>query len=285
MRHAAILSLALVSAGCGGGAKAPDSGMADDGPAAAQDASADLVTTGASDGAAGDLAPALVGPAVVGKVADESGKLLSGAVVRACSLTRCLVGKSDASGAFSFQMLEKAAIAVNSPEITTTTPRHAESLVPIALTDDSTVDVGTIYVPNLPTGAFLGPTSSDPQTVMVGDGLELTVRRAALTAPLGDLDNNIAARAVPLAHVPSLPLGGETVVAVYALFPYGMTSSTPIALRLPTTLPAGTAVSLRTTDPFDGHLSPPVAAHSDGNVIASDSGQGIATLTWLIVSR
>jgi hypothetical protein len=121
---------------------------------------------------------------------------------------------------------------------------------------------------------------------MVGDGLQLIVRRADLTVAIGDTLVDLAARAIPMAHLHPLPaLGAETVVAVYALHPFTATSKSPIAVTAPSTLPAGTSVNFRTISEIDGHLSTPVHGQADGTSVATDPSAGIVELSWLVISH
>lgn len=227
-------------------------------------------------------------PAVVGIVKDEAGNAIADLVVQACTLRICLLGKTDADGRFTVAGLEPPVdVAVKTPESDAMTPFRAESIAPVRLVNNSIVDVGTLYVSTLLPAITLGPTSSDPQEVALGDGLTLTLRRSDLTMPFGVTeDDQLAARLIALGHVPKLAeLGSEKVVAVYALFPFGTKSKSKIPVGLPTTLPAGTKVRLRTIGELDGKLSAAESGTSDGKFVISDPGAGILNLTWLVVSQ
>ena len=56
---------------------------------------------------------------------------------------------------------------------------------------------------------------------------------------------NLAARRLPADRISAFRLPpGERIVAVYALHPFGAISDSPIGVRIPSTLPAGTPVFL-----------------------------------------
>jgi hypothetical protein len=85
--------------------------------------------------------------------------------------------------------------------------------------------------------------------------------------------------------VPVLPaLGPETVVAAYAFYPFGARSQSKMGVRVPTSVPAGTALRLRTINELNGTLSGFEPGRSDGRFVTTDPGAGILELTWLIVS-
>jgi hypothetical protein len=57
-----------------------------------------------------------------------------------------------------------------------------------------------------------------------------------------------------------------------------------MGVRLPTSLPAGTALRFRTINELNGKLSSFDTGRSDGAFVTTDPGAGIVELTWLIVS-
>jgi hypothetical protein len=62
-------------------------------------------------------------------------------------------------------------------------------------------------------------------------------------------------------------------------------SSSPIAVRAPSDLPAGTAVRFRSISEIDGHLSEPALGLANGTAVETEPGAGITELTWLVISR
>ena len=246
---------------------------------AAEDRDADIEDGAVMDGS---LPP---GPGLAGILRTEDGAPLE-AMVLACLATTCYFGESIADGTFYFMVQPPAEIALKTLEDLDTTPRRGAALAPVTLTDDTLAYVGSIYVPNLPAGTPFGPTSSDPQTLAAGDGLELTLNRADLTPRLGDVLRDLAARAIPPARRPAFPeLGSEEVIAVYALHPFGAHSSSPIGVAATSTLAAGTTVRFRSVSELDGRMSPPAEGMADGAYVRTNVGQGIEELSWIVISR
>jgi hypothetical protein len=206
--------------------------------------------------------------------------------VLACQATTCLFGDSGSDGRFEFAVVPPANVALKTHTVLAQNPRLAAALEPVAVVDDTLVDVGTVYVPDLPAGSVIGPETEDPQTLQAGDELELTVNRADLTAPLGEFLFDVAARRLPEQHIPPYPeLGGEQVVAVYAMHPFGGTSASPIGVRAPADLPDGTSVKFRTISEIDGTFSEPVTGQVDAGYAATGPGVGITRITYLVITR
>jgi hypothetical protein len=227
-----------------------------------------------------------MGPGLAGTLVDETGQPLPDNMVLACMATTCLFGNSDGDGHFFFSIEPSAEVALKTLEKLSTSPRLAAALQPVRITNDDLVDVGNLHVPHLPAGVPFGPATEDPQTLAAGDGLELTLRRADLKPHLGDALVDLAARAIPAARFPPLPeLGGEEVVAIYALHPFAATSTSPIGVKAPSTLGAGTVVKFRAISEIDGRLSEPALGKADGAFVTTDVGAGIHALTWLVISR
>jgi len=226
------------------------------------------------------------GPALVGEVRDESGQLLPNLQVLACQLTICLYGASGDDGRFVIPVEPPADIALKTIENVGFNPPRGAALQPIRFSSDGPVNVGTLWVPLLSQGAPLGPITRDPQTLAVGDGLELTVRRADLTAPVGVSLSHIRARAVPLSQVaPYQQLEGREAIAVFALSPFGAKSRSPISVRVPSNLPAGTPVTFQTISELNGFFSAAVPGTADGTFVTTDPAHGIEELTRLVISR
>lgn len=268
-----FLSLMQLGAGCGDdGAGNLDSGTRD---------------SGVADGrGAGDAGMDPPGPGLAGTLVDEAGAPLPFEMVLACMSTVCLFGGSEADGRFVFPIEPPAEVALKTLADLSTTPRRAATLCPVRIVDDALVKVGALHVPSLPPGVPIEPASADPQTLLAGDGLELTLRRADLAPRLGDELVDVAARRVPPEQVcPQLALAGEEIVAVYALHPSAAVSASPIAVRAPSDLPAGTVVEFRTISEIDGHFSEPAPGRATGTAVETDPAAGITELTWLVISR
>ncbi|MFB3814168.1 MAG: hypothetical protein ACE14L_08655 [Terriglobales bacterium] len=219
-------------------------------------------------------------------VKDESGGNLAGVRVQGCTKTVCLTAATEPSGRFYISGFDVPVdVAVKIPEDETATPPRLEAVTPVRLVDDSVADAGTLYVPAMPAPVRLGVKSA--QAVELSQDVALKLNSNDFVwPPTARRTDQLAARLLPSMHVPRFPeLRGEEVVAVYAFFPFGTRSKSKIAVRLATTLPAGTSVRLRTVGELDGRLSSPEGATSNGRYIVSDPGTGITDLTWLVVSR
>jgi len=191
-------------------------------------------------------------------------------------------------GRFRFDLPLKTPVQVllKTPEQLTGTRRLGAAMFPVNVGGRGPIDVGALFVPNLPAGVPLPAAGSGRQVVSVGDGLDLSLDPAHLKAAPGHVLMHLAARRLPGARAAALRLpAGERVVAVYALHPFGATSDSPIGLRAPSTLAAGTAVKFRTMGELDGTLSEPVPGRATGRHLATDLSAGITHLTYLVISR
>jgi len=225
------------------------------------------------------------GPGLAGTLRDENGDPRNGQQVAACMSHTCLYDTTGLDGRFYFPIEPSEDIALKTPERLGEFPRRGASLCPILIRDQSLVDVGDFHVPSLPDGTFIEAEDQDPQTLDVGDGLELTLSRGDIEPAVGDTLVDAAARLVtPERRPDQLAVEGEEIIAVYALHPFAATSSSPIQVRADSTLTAGTAVNFRTISEIDGHFSEPVSGAADGSVVATDEGLGITELTWLVIS-
>lgn len=225
---------------------------------------------------------------IVGTLVDARDAPLARRNVLACMATVCLRGETGDDGGFDFTVEAPAEVAIKSPAELSARPRRAAALYPLRVSgaERGPVDVGALRVPELPDGAALDAGDPERVTLDVGDGVALTLRPEALTPPLGYALVEVAARAVPVEWMPPIAaLGGEALVAVYALHPFGARSAEPIAVRAPSSLPAGTPVWFRTISELDGRCSDPVPGRADGRVVETAPSAGVDTLTWLIVSR
>jgi hypothetical protein len=233
-----------------------------------------------------DDPPDDAGPAITGVLIDPAGQPLAGVAVLACQASSCANGETDPDGRFHFVVEPPADVALKTHPNLAGTPRLAAALEPVDILDDTLIDLGTVYVPGLPSGAVIGPATDDPQTLAVGDGLELTFNGADLTPALGEFLYDIAARRLPEEHVPAYAeLSDEQIVAVYALHPFAASSASPIAVRAPADLPDGTLVWFRTVGELDGNCSEPVLGEAQGGYVTTAPGAGITRLTYLVISR
>lgn len=243
-----------------------------------------LASCGDGTSETGDDETVPEGPGLRGQLIDAAEQPLAGVQILACQATTCLYAESGVDGRFEFVIEPPADVALKTHAALASTPRGAAALEPVDIVDDSLVDVGTLYVPDLPTGVVIGP-SEDPQTLAIGDGLELTLIGTDITPSIGEFLYDIAATRLPSQHVPPYPdLEGTEVIAVYALHPFAATSSSPIAVRVPTDLPDGTTIEFRTINPLDGNFAEVVPGHVENGHAISDPGTGITRITYLVVS-
>jgi hypothetical protein len=275
---------AAQTSGSGGAGAGGSGGAGASGSGGAGASGSGGAETGGGAGSGGDPS----GPSVTGVLEDEMGQPIGGAAVLCCSLTACYSDSSNGDGRFSFSFEAELPVdfVLKSLEDSEAMPRRAVTMFPLNFVDVTPIDVGALFVPSLPAGAVLGPKSSDPQTLEVGDGLKLIVNSADLSPPLDVLLYDIAARRVPQERVPPLPdLGAEEVIAVYALYPFATTSESPIGVRAPSDLPPGTPVRFRSMSEFDGKLSAPAEGQADGAQVKTEPSAGIEELTWLVISK
>ncbi|PRQ06302.1 hypothetical protein [Enhygromyxa salina] len=230
----------------------------------------------------------IAGPGLRGRLIDAAEQPMPNVQVLACQATSCAYGQSGPDGYFEFEIEPPAQVALKTHTDLGQSPRMAAALEPVDIVDQALVDIGTVYVPELPEGAIIEFAGSAPQTLAAGDGLELTLRRDDITPPIGEFLYDVAARRLPPQHVPSYPeldaeWDAETLVAVYAMHPFAATSASPIELRAPVDLPNGTAVSFRTISSLDGSFSDSVPGHVLDGYATTDPGAGITRLTYLVI--
>jgi hypothetical protein len=265
-------AFALVAciAACGGDSSGAGSdASAIDGAASASDASQQLPQ----------------GPGLAGFMRLTDGEPLANEQVLACMDTTCLFGDTNSNGFFFFEIEPSADVALKTIPAPFATPRLGAAMCPIDIRDSTLVYVESLYVPIMPQGVNFGPAADDPQTLSVADDLTLTLNRGDLKPRLGDTLLEAAAVAVPEEQRCSqLVIPGEEIIGVYALHPFGATSSSPIAISVASTLPEGTPVFFRSIDEIQGDLSEPALGHADGQLLTSDPGQGIQELSWLVIS-
>jgi hypothetical protein len=155
------------------------------------------------------------------------------------------------------------------------------ALVPVLAGDASAPDAA-VYVPDLPAGVVLGDA---PGVFELGDGLQLTLDPSALTPELGTSLHDAAARRLPDDRVPTYPVLGAEVLAVYALHPFAARSSAPGG-RVGAGRPGGRGGGApRAVSHLDGTLSAPVIADVSGGRAVSMEGEGLEWLTHIVVHR
>jgi hypothetical protein len=228
------------------------------------------------------------GPGLRGRLVDAEGQPLPDVDVLACQATTCYYGESDADGRFSFVIEPPAEIALKTHTNLAAVPRMAAALVPVDITDAVLVDLGDVYVPELPEGLPLGLPSEALQVYLVGDGLELSLRSADLEPSIGEFLYDMAASRIPPEHASRYAaideLEGAPLLAVYALHPFAATCTSVIGVRVPVDAPDGTVVEIRTLSHLDGNVAEVVAATVENGHAVTAPGVGITRLTYLLVS-
>jgi peroxiredoxin len=234
---------------------------------------------------------------IQGRVTDDTGAPLVGASLTYCGLTTCYYGALDSTGAFRVELgvvvdptqyalivhggLTAAGIyqqlaSIVSPVVTLNapivTPLFPAQGVPLPLQPASDVDVASAGV-----------------ALQIAAGTHLTIPIEDIG---GDAGPQFVAVAVDPSSAPAFAPSSVGLLALYALGPFGATSSAPMSLVVwnTTGLPAGTAVEFLVLDddlntaPFaagtmkvaaEGMVSP------DGGLVISAPDAGIDALTWL----
>lgn len=230
-----------------------------------------------------DTPDTVVAPSgLTGVVVDASGAPMPRVGVLACTAATCFTADADASGRFVFELDVPATIGLKTHE----EPGQAAALVSVVLTDSPDLDVGELYVPDLPAGTAWTLRNPEPATYDAGDGLQLTVRTADLTPAFGTRLDTLAAARLPDDRVAAWPaIASERLLAVFALHPFAADSATPVGVQLALDLPDGAEVRFRSVSEIDGTLSEPALGVAQGGVIHTLDGQGLSHLSYLVISR
>jgi hypothetical protein len=224
-------------------------------------------------------------PGICGVLLDPEGVPLAHHDILCCMTETCFKGETGADGSFFFEVEPVRTVALKTHEELFEAPRWAAALVPGDIATPTPVDVGFVYIPDLPAGVELGEEEDDPQTLAVGDGLELTLNVADLDPDLGVFLHDIAAREIPEQYIPEYPgLFADEVEAVYAIHPFATASLSPVPVKAPSDLPPGTLVHFWEVSHLTGQLQGPIVGHADGQFVTTDSGLGIDLLTHLVIS-
>ncbi len=220
-------------------------------------------------------------PGLYGVVVGPIGLPVAGLQVLGCTLTTCLTDDSDDHGRFSFFPDPGDTMAVKTHE----GDGLATGVVPIVV-EAGVQDIGRLYCPTLPDLVEFSGDDSLPSTLSVGDGLELTLVEDDLKAPIGVFLQGIGAGRIPSDWQVDFPdLVDERIIDIYVLTPWALTSSSPIGVTVPVDVSVGGTVNIRVLNQFNGVLSEPVVATSDGATATTDLGEGVDLLTWIVVSE
>lgn len=282
-----FVSISLASFACSGtSGDKPDPTGTDTSAGPGDDDDDDVTDTEDPTGATGDTGPSDTGteiPGVSGRLVGPDGAPMADTDVLCCTIVTCYQAPTNALGRFVFEIDPGTPVAIKTHEVTSSSPRLAAALVP-AVIGTSRLDSGDVYVPALPVGAPLEGEENDPQTLSAGDGLELTLSEGDLVPPFGVFLSDVAAASIPSQWWPSFAEAPGDVVAEYAVHPFGTASTSPIGVRAPTSLPAGTRVVFYSVDELDGTFDPPAPGSSDGTYVQTDPGAGVLRLTHIVVT-
>ncbi len=268
-----VLAAAASMAAC---SSSPDTTAAPDG---GDDAAVDVAT---------DTAQPPDEPAVTyhvgGTVLDFQDAGYATAQVTVCA-SLCVYATVDDAGAFTATVPAGDGYHVKA----TGTPgdgRTASALEqPIGTLDKDVTLAAPLYLPE--TGA--GTVVSSAQTVDLGD-VTLAVDPATLSLPFGVTTAYAAAIAVPADKQPGLTpdgkVAGKTILGMWALNPYGTTSSTPMAVTFKNTfgLSPSDPVTVYTMDDNNAQLVDP----SDGTVSGDGqtiTGATVKRMTWIVLAH
>jgi hypothetical protein len=216
----------------------------------------------------------------------EDGAPLAWVSVLACQREICFYGESGSDGRFSFQLDSPGALLIKTAADLTATPRRTSPMVSVTIEGEEFLDIGDVYAPSMPPGVPVETAAREALTLDLGEGLSLELTPSSLTLPPGETLTEVAARRLSEATTPAYPgIAREDILAVYALHPFGATSSVAIGVRVKSDLPSGTPVSFLVIDDTDGTVSGPVRGAANGTELVTDPGEGIAALTHLLVTR
>jgi peroxiredoxin len=234
---------------------------------------------------------------IQGRVTDDTGAPLVGASLTYCGLTTCYFGALDPTGAFRVDL----GVVVDPTQYALivhgglTAAGIYQQLSPVA---SPVVTLGTpIVTPLFPSQGAPLPLQAATDVDVASAGVALQIPAGThITIPIedngGDAGPQFVAVAVDPLSAPAFAPPSIGLLALYALGPFGATSSVPMGLAVSNTtgLPAGAAVEFLVLDddlntaPFaagtlkvaaEGTVSP------DGGLVISAPDAGINALTWL----
>jgi hypothetical protein len=236
---------------------------------------------------------------VDGVVTDLAGAPVPHAAVSMCSRV-CYGAAADIDGRFSIAVgdfLRSTDYALH----VSGRPEFADVYAKVPVPANGAIAFSApLRVPQLPAAGPALPASAGPASQITSGDLTLDVPLGAtFTLDVADVAMGARGRELRLARVPvdAMPdfaRGVPKVAALYALAPPGATSSAPLGVHLANAagLPASAAVEIYVLDD-DYRPLPPTAgtarlaanAHvsADGRTIDTDLGEGISSLTWLLV--
>lgn len=232
---------------------------------------------------------------VEGRVTDLDGAPLAGLAVTVGGPAR-FVATTAADGSFRVEVGDRIDVGAYSVQADGR-PGYAPVYVPLAAPRDGVARLPEpMALPRygspgaaLPDGAAGGAVSVDDVVLAVAPDTRLELSPEDLA--LGPLGRRLRVAPVPVDRAPAALVEAD-VSALYALAPFGLRASRPIAVTLPNRarLPAATAVEFIAlgAEPY----TPPVTAglavvaafgrvSDDGASVVTGPGEGLRTLTWI----
>jgi hypothetical protein len=261
------------AAGRGDGGASGDAGLSQDG--------------GGDGGSVVDAGPSY---SVQGQVAHLDGTPWSNAIVGFCSSVACLNPiLSTETGTFDEDELVPDEYVVDVTGDNSDGGSASPVYFHFQLQSNLTL-TSPIVVPETGPGVII--LDGGVQTVQIDNSLSVTLDPSALTWPDGEGDSisgiEIPARDWPASYASDLLDGGnQSILAVWALNPFQLASSTPIAvvIRNNFELSPGSHAQLFGIDVTSGMPQDLVELEvaDDGGVLTTLPGQGITELTWLLL--
>lgn len=266
MRHPLVLFVVAALAGC-----------STSDPSAVVDAGKDVAKRDAFV-----LPPEDAGPVyrLTGKVIDTAGKPYDGAAIQICGKI-CTVAFADSTGAWLAQGITPEATHLRVEGKPNDGRNWSPAVFHIALTADTDFLTPTV-VPETPPPVAL---TAGEKTMTAGE-VAITFDDAKLTGST----HVFSSVRVLKKDWPTYDASGKTIVAIWALLPFGAKSLTPMPVTLDVStagLTGGEKVTLFAVDPDSGLLTEPTAAtvSNDGKQASSDSGTGLLRLTWIVLAK
>jgi len=222
---------------------------------------------------------------LLGTVVDTTGAPMKDAVLALCS-SACIGAATDEKGAFAYVGVPadhyKLEVRASSAE----RRRMGVPFFPVDLPADAELSLpAPIVLPETGTGTMLG---SGQQIVVIDSELSLHVDVDQIVLPFAEKESYLAGVRVAEEHWPAnVPTDGS-VLAVWSLNPYGMTSMIPIGLSLTTALglPPSTPIDVHMVGLGDAELSKvgTAAVTANGDGVTTTTDEGITDISWVVLT-
>jgi len=269
----------VLAAGC----SSPASGSGSPGGAGG---SSDTISSDGGNGLSGGSGGMSPGPtaALSGVVHDTSGAPLQGAAIQLCA-EACYLAYTEPDGSFWYQSVPAGHYKLDLRGPARAEVNYGAVNFPLDLApDDQQVLDAPLVLPVTGDGV---PLTGGTQQIAIDSDLTLTIDADALELPPAVASPYLAGvRVVPSSYPPNQPPSG-TVVAWWALNPFGTLSSQPIGVSIVNNLglAAAAPLAIYTVSDQTGEMDLAAATQvsSDGTTIALNNGQGLAQISWVAV--